>query len=708
MGRATTSRDPDDAPLGAASAEVCVALNGLRPFLDATASALSAGMLLIDGDLRVLYSKGLTSPSLNSHVEPATQTLADWLLEQADEIDATTLPALVERVQREGSVEVLELQCAGRVWQATAAPVAASDTASLLPWVIITLCDVSAKAKADELLALYVEALDEAAAGIILADATHSDMPIVHASKAFLNLTGYPLDEVLGRNSRFLQGPDTAPETILEIHAALDAGQSIDTEILNYRKDGTPFWNRLRLRPLAVVDGQPRLYLGTQEDVTETRLHLQAAHRHAHHDALTGLPNRLNLETQLARLTNQSTTNPNTLWLLFLDLDGFKAVNDSVGHASGDALLVQVAERVRNVARADDLLARLGGDEFVMLLPGGPRLEVVLRVVESTLRVLSEPFQIGTNQFHVAASIGVAVWPNDAPDGVGLLNAADQAMYLAKERGRDQAAFFDPSMDLRAKAHQGLHQAMRSTVRDLGLAIRYQPVLEVDHGVVGALAVLGWQDEWSEAFLPRSVMAVAEQSGETNNVAEWLLTAVARQRLIWGDTVPAGLRMAINVTLRQARDPAFRYLLEQLPDELLAALDVELPAAILNDLNPQPAKLLELMHKRKAQIVIQGFGSVALTPLELLHGSINIVKLEPQLLQELHAPRSAALLIAVIELGHAAGAVVQADNVTTTAERDWLAAHGCWRMQGPLFGMPMAAEAFPPFCAQMSSPSSEH
>jgi diguanylate cyclase (GGDEF)-like protein/PAS domain S-box-containing protein len=297
-----------------------------------------------------------------------------------------------------------------------------------------------------ELPDLLLRAIATASSGIVIADALLADLPVVYANGAFLEITGYAEHEVLGRNCRFLQGPGTDPSQIQPMRRRMLAGRDVHTVVLNYRRDGAPFWNDVRISPVTDATGEITHYIGSQLDVTDRVDRERRATYLARHDPLTGLPNRahvlehLHLELRRARRSGTSVA------VVMLDLDGFKAVNDRFGHAAGDTALTWAARRLRSAVRAGDLVGRLGGDEFLVVLAGLPSTDgaaagvdgappadqTVDRVRQHLHGSLVEGVQLAGSTVRLAASSGAALYPRDADDPAALLARADAAMYRAK------------------------------------------------------------------------------------------------------------------------------------------------------------------------------------------------------------------------------------------------------------------------------------
>jgi diguanylate cyclase (GGDEF)-like protein/PAS domain S-box-containing protein len=295
---------------------------------------------------------------------------------------------------------------------------------------------------------LMLRAVTVASNGITIADARLPDQPLVYVNRAFLRITGYSEAEVLGRNCRFLQGPDTDMSQVRPIRRRILAGRDVQAALLNYRRDGSAFWNELRVSAVRDVFGEITHYIGSQVDVTARVERERRTAYLAHHDELTGLPNRAHLLEHLDLELQRARRSGSTVAAVLLDLDGFKSINDRFGHAVGDTALVWAATRLRSVVRAGDLLGRLGGDEFLVVLAGLPPTsgsrapveglptaeQTVRRVQEHLHAALSEPLELVGCTLRVRASSGAGLYPRDADDPASLIARADAAMYRAKPR----------------------------------------------------------------------------------------------------------------------------------------------------------------------------------------------------------------------------------------------------------------------------------
>jgi len=295
-----------------------------------------------------------------------------------------------------------------------------------------------ARWRTHETLVQRDRALAAARNGVVISDATRPGFPIVYVNPGFEQITGYAAQDVLGRSCSILQGERSDSASVAHLSAALARGRAGRATLLNYRKDGTPFWNEVSLSPVVDDEGALVQYIGVQTDVTERRAAEEQAHYLAHHDPLTGLANRALLAKVLERTVERAQRHDLAAALLFIDLDGFKAVNDSHGHAAGDALLRAVAGRLREVSRASDLLARQGGDEFLLVLgdlPPDGAVAQALQAAERLREALAAPVALAGGAVTARASVGISVLGRDAHDVDALLQHADAAMYRAKRGG---------------------------------------------------------------------------------------------------------------------------------------------------------------------------------------------------------------------------------------------------------------------------------
>ena len=450
----------------------------------------------------------------------------------------------------------------------------------------------------------------------------------------------------------------------------------------------------------ALVDyeGRPAV-LGVAFDVSERKQADDRIKSLAYHDTLTGLPNRALLNDRLSLAVAQSHRARQKLAVLFLDIDRFKVVNDSLGHALGDRLLQETASRLTASVREGDTVARLGGDEFVVLLPGLQRPVEAARVAEKVLLALRQPWVIDGQERSVTASAGISIYPDDGGDAETLVKNADTALYRAKEQGRDRYQLFTPSMNAGACERLALENGLRRALAQGELRVHYQPLLDLASGrIFGVEALLRWQDPERGLLVPAAdFMALAELTGLIVPMGPLVLHAACAQARAWQEHSHPELRVSVNLSARQLAQP-------ELPGQVEAALlESGLAPRFLelevteNSISQNPEAARETLGRLKAlgvRITIDDFG-VGHTVLGTLKRlPIDALKIDRSFVRGLvDDPDDAAVASAVIALAHSLKLQVVAEGVETEEQRAFLAAHRCDRIQGHLFSEPVPPEA---------------
>ena len=445
--------------------------------------------------------------------------------------------------------------------------------------------------------------------------------------------------------------------------------------------------------------------LAIERDSTHQRIH-----QLAFFDVLTGLPNRALFRTSAERALGDLRRGNHTGALLFLDLDRFKQVNDTQGHAAGDALLSEVAQRLTQGLRARDLIARLSGDEFVLLL-SECTTEQAVQSAHRVLHDIAQPLDI-FGQTHVPhASIGIAMFPNDGDTIDTLLRHADQAMHQAKSDHRHSLQLFSAEMNRRAQERASLERALQQALSDRSLMLHYQPqVLSSSPGTLhGVEALARWNHPQWGMVPPSQFIPVAEDAGLIHELTLWLLDEACRQLAAWraaGHDVPC---VAVNLSGRSFHRPEFA---QEISDALqrhgLRASDVllEITESVMMDARPVTLQNIEALHHHGFKLSLDDFGT-GYSSLSYLHRlPISELKLDMAFVQDLTTSATArALTVSVLSIAHSLGMVVVAEGVETTGQQQWLQAHGCPVMQGYLFGKPLPPDEIEAWlCAQAPRP----
>ena len=563
---------------------------------------------------------------------------------------------------------------------------------------VLTFTEVTELQRMEEALKLRNAALEKAADGLIISDARLPDQPIVYASPAFHALTGYSEADILGQNCRFLQGPETDPAVLVRIREALQSNRPFLGELLNYRKNGSTFWNQLRINPLFDEHGEVTHFVGVQTDITERKQREAVAIRQANYDPLTGLPNRNLLASRLKRFLHLSERHASACYLLFIDLDGFKEINDTLGHAIGDELLVQAAARLEGSVRETDTVARFGGDEFIIVLPEIESLDTVMRVADTVLAQLRAPFSLSSGSHRLSASVGIAAYPEDAHDPEALIQHADTAMYRAKTNGRNGVAFFQTGMKAEAVRRSELKQSIFAGIDEQQFELHYQPIVDLtSRKLAGAEALLRWRHPDNGLMLPDQFLAVAEETGQLLTIGQWAIERAVKQLTNWMPLLndSSDFRLAINLSPRQLQEPALHALLGNLPEPLFRHLAFEITESVLLENLQTVRDTLQLIRAKHGRVSIDDFGTGYSSLRYLQNFPVDTVKIDREFIANSHpGDKGMALIDTILTLAQRLDADVVAEGVETDQQLRLLAARPCRYGQGFFFHRPMPAAEF--------------
>ncbi len=520
---------------------------------------------------------------------------------------------------------------------------------------------------------------------------------IVIANGALIAMLGYQSLEDLRRIN-----VDRAPNASYR-RADFKAAMERDGEIQGWesewrRRDGALISVRENARAVRGADGQILYFEGTVENVTERRQAERQVEWQATHDALTGLPNRRLFGERLGEALEQSGDSHRNIAVLFIDLDRFKQINDSLGHAVGDSLLQRVALRLSRLVRVGDTVARMGGDEFTILMPGLRNANSAARVALAVRRALRDPFRLEGRDFYLGASVGVSVYPDDGTDAVTLLRNADIAMYRAKEQGGDGHRFFTPEMSEATMERLALETDLRrGLAQGNELVLLYQPQVDgATGGLVGVEALVRWQHPVRGLLSPGAFIPIAEETGLIIPLGDWVLEAACRQAGKW---LEAGtpLRVSINLSARQLSLPDFpERLRECLAEHRVPAdlIDLELTETALLKHGEDLRETFVRLKALGVRLLVDDFGTGYSSLSSLRRYKLDILKIDQSFVRGMDEnAEDAAIVRAVIDLAHALGMDVIAEGVETPTQCARLLGLGCQVMQGHLFNRAISAEA---------------
>lgn len=557
-------------------------------------------------------------------------------------------------------------------------------------WVV-SVQDVREIHEAERRRQLYASVFENSGEAILISDADNRILAVNHA---FTTLTGYGIEDIRGRNPRLLASGKTARQTYQQMWANLNQQGFWQGETWNRTKDGRIYPNWMTVSVVRDQEEQVTHYIVSYLDITERKAAEERVNHLAHHDALTGLLNRLSLVNRLDQALATARREQSQLALMFIDMDRFKNINDTLGHAAGDSLLVEVARRLSEVVRASDIVARLGGDEFVVVLSEVDDVNSVARVADKVLRSLAHPYVLSGQEACSSPSIGVALYPGDGKDIETLLKHADMAMYHAKAQGRRRVQFFAAEMNQAANTRLRLEHQLRNALQQGQFVLHYQPRLDGQSGhFVNVEALLRWQHPEEGLRTPESFLDVAEDCGLLLELGDWVIDEACRQLAAWRSQGLQGLGMTVNISARQFHSPTLpRRLTETVAKHALAAHDLELDIseAILMD-NPEVA--IAKLHELRAsgvRLSIGNFGTGYSSLHHLQQMPVDNLKIDHSLVRGLAVDNQHTLCNATIALAHSLGLRVVAEGVETEGQRQVLSQQRCDYMQGYLFGRPTA------------------
>ncbi len=490
-----------------------------------------------------------------------------------------------------------------------------------------------------------------------------------------------------------------APEVAEAHRAALEARQPFrDLEYSVRTPDGTERWFNVNGRPLFDDAGRFLGYRGTSREITERKQAESRIQHLAFFDALTNLPNRTLLAQRAELLLALAARHRGNLAVLFIDLDRFKEVNDALGHAEGDALLLQVASRLKTLVRAEDTVSRIGGDEFVLVLPEADQ-EGALCMAEKVLAAFRQPFLVAGHSLRVTLSVGIALYPDDGRDFGTLLRNADAALYRAKQQGRDTRAFYSPELTAATYQRLVLEAELRHAVGSGELLAYFQPKVRLDDGaLVGAEALIRWRHPVHGLLSPVRFVPTAEASDLIVTIGEWMLAEVCRQLAAWKRQGLPTVTVAVNITARHFRRPGLvdhlKGLLET-HDLAPDALELELTESTLLGIDPETVETLNALERLGVGLAIDDFGTgySSLTYLKQL--PLTALKIDRSFVRDLVTdPDDRAIAATVVALGHHLDLRVVAEGVENEEQRQVLLEQGCDLAQGYLFAHPAPAAVF--------------
>ncbi len=558
------------------------------------------------------------------------------------------------------------------------------------------LIDLTNERAAEARLALAASVVEHTSEGVMI---TNAERQIIAVNPAFTAITGYAFREVAGKTPRVLDEHATQSEHLRRIREQLANTGRWQGEIWNRRKGGERYPEWLSINEIRDESGDVTHYVALFSDITSQQQVKTQLHQLAYFDSLTGLANRQHFQDQLRNALFEARRGSGMIGLLYLDLDRFKEINDSLGHSVGDRLLCFVAELVQDSVRKSDTVARLGGDEFTVILPQISRSDDAAKVANKIFRGLQAiPFTHEGTELFIGASIGISLYPEDARDSEGLMRCADMAMYRAKEAGRNGYRFYAASMGARYHDRLQLEADLRRAISLNELSLCFQPQFRLTDGqMIGCEALLRWHSQSRGQVPPDRFIPLAEESGLILPLGQWVLNETLKQISHWRPYIDREFRVAINVSAAQLRPMHAERLfnrLQEAPASDRRRLEIELTESVLMDHPDRVRDVLNRISLLGSQIAIDDFGTGYSSLNYLKRFPIGRIKIDVSFVHDIGSDKGhTEVAAAVVAMGRALGVKTVAEGIETPQQLAFLRQQGCDEGQGYLFSPPLSAEA---------------
>ena len=556
--------------------------------------------------------------------------------------------------------------------------------------------DITARKLADEQIQLFEKVFVNANEAILISDANNN---ILAVNPAFTAISGYTAEEVKGKNPRILASGLMDADFYQKMWASLATTGKWQGEIVDRRKDGEIYAEWLSVSALRNDDGQLTHYVALLTDISERKAAEERMNFLAQHDILTSLPNRILFLDRLQQAITYAERQQNNVAVLFLDLDRFKNVNDTLGHHIGDLLLQEAARRIRLCVRNSDTVSRQGGDEFVIMLPNLDDLGDIVQVVDKVIESIAKPYNLNGHIMHLTTSVGVSVYPGDGSDSEMLIRNADTAMYQAKDAGRNDYRFFTQEMNRAIAKRVGLENKLRNALERGELLLHYQPKVNLRSGeIVAVEALVRWQHPEDGLISPAEFIPIAEDTGMIVPLGEWVLNEACRQNQEWRKTGLREIVMAVNLSPAQFQE-------HELINVVLAALarsgmpasslELEITESAMMRYPEQATIMLNKISELGIRVSIDDFGTGYSSLSHLKKFPIDELKVDQSFVRDLTSDNDdAAIVSAVIGLAKSLGLSVIAEGVETIEQLRFLKNLDCDQMQGYYFCRPLPADEF--------------
>lgn len=592
---------------------------------------------------------------------------------------------------------------AGRVYQSICVPL--RNNQGDISGVIGAANDITEIQQAQTRMNILSSALEQTADLIMITDA---EGKIEYVNPAFEVTTGFTREELLGKQANMLRSGKHSVEFYRNLWQTILNGQVFSDVFINTRKDGSTYYEEKTITPIHNAQGVITNFVATGKDISERMRTQERLHYMAHHDALTRLPNRTLFLDRLHQAMTRARWHNRLIAVMFMDLDRFKVINDTLGHDIGDQLLVQITGRISRSVRAGDTVARFGGDEFAILLDDIASEQDISQLAKKILDTLAPAFALSGHEFFITASIGVSIFPTDGEDTESLLRNADVAMYRAKDLGRNNFQFYSNEMSARAFERLALENSLRHALKRKEFFLLYQPQIDLDlQKIRGVEALLRWQHPDLGIIKPTEFISLLEETGLIVPVGEWVLRNTCEQAANWQRAGYDELVVSVNVSGRQLNNPDFLHNAQSIIRQTgvdPARLELELTESMLMRNASKTINALDALGQLGIHFAIDDFGT-GYSSLNYLHRfPISTLKIDRSFIRDIEKDADdLAITRAIIVMAQSLNLGVVAEGVENEAQVRHLRSLGCHRIQGNYYSAPLTADKLSEMIAMQST-----
>lgn len=660
------------------------------------------------GEIRAIFDTlgaAVLVLDLDDRIEDCNRIALDWFFRGADRAQIVGQPAR-EVCSCADEMESIRNAADGRIHYATLPDrdlqIVASrivDERGMHVRTVMLFSDITLQKRTERNLGLYSRVFSHVGEGIIIADA---ETQILEVNAAVTRLTGFSREELVGSKTNFLKSGLHEPAFYTGMWAQLHSQDYWQGEILDRTRDGRVIPLLQTISAVRDDDGRVSHYISVMADISSIKETQNRLDYLAHHDVLTDLPNRLLFGDRLGHAIDRVRRDGGQLALLFIDLDRFKTINDSLGHHIGDRLLVDASFRLKSLIRRADTVARLGGDEFVVLMENNTSHAAAARLADKIIAAFKQPFSVAGSDLHIGCSIGITVFPEDGADAVTLLKNADAAMYRAKEAGRDGHYRYSAELSATMHAKLELDAALRRAVRNGEFELYFQPIFDISCAdVVACEALIRWPAGPDQGRTPDVFIPQAEENRLIVPLGDWILREALTCMQSWRADGLALEYVSVNISMVQLAEPDFMARVVEALNESGTSgnsLQIELTENVLMADADLCSRVLDQLRELGIRIAIDDFGTGYSSLAYLKQLPIDILKIDRSFVEGIPGDRNdCAIAAAVISMAKSLGLAVVAEGVETQDQHRYLAENGCNKLQGYLFSRPLPAREFVSF-----------